>query len=455
MQSQIVAIRQNASNLESASLRPRSENKVRLLLIGGFILIIALLTLDGFVGFHGVTSVRQSLDTLTRNQLLESSLIDQVEHLQLALNSIETGPQLRRSGNQPQISSAPFPEIERAIGEVFARMPEDSPNRSGWSEVRSVISQLKGDLDQISQTQTGTPTDPTALRQDRERLSLAIGRLIRSSHQQAEITRQKVDEATRWQSIEDRLLLAACLLVACLFLRTATRIYCRMNEQSQELHLVSWQLLEKQESLARRLSRELHDELGQSLTALKTNFSRHAASACVDFRWMQDCTELLKGSIQSAHEISQLLRPTLLDDFGLDCALAWLCERFEDRNQITVQYESDFHNRLEEQAETHIFRIAQEALTNIARHAEASRVRVVLSREGRLARLTISDNGKGMGQRPPDGSVSFGLTGMKARARSLQGEIKIESVPGIGTHIEICFPFRTVSHEEVHSHLVS
>ena len=109
-----------------------------------------------------------------------------------------------------------------------------------------------------------------------------------------------------------------------------------MTVQSEELSQVSWQLLEKQELLAQRLSRELHDELGQSLTALKTNFSRHAAADRVDPSWMQDCNDLLKGSIRSAHEISELLRPTLLDELGLDSALLWLCERFEERNGMKV-----------------------------------------------------------------------------------------------------------------------
>jgi signal transduction histidine kinase len=230
-----------------------------------------------------------------------------------------------------------------------------------------------------------------------------------------------------------------------LFLWTGTRIYYRLSQQSEELNRVSWQLLERQELLAQRLSRELHDELGQSLTALKTNFSRHASAGCADSSWMQDCTELLKGSIRSAHEISQLLRPTLLDDFGLDSALSWLCERFEERNGIKVSYQSDFHWRLDEQAETHIFRIAQEALTNVARHSEATTVDVLFSKQFGIVRLKISDNGVGLKSRPAGSLSAFGLTGMKARARSLEGEMIIESAPGKGVVIEVSFPGKHAS----------
>jgi signal transduction histidine kinase len=208
------------------------------------------------------------------------------------------------------------------------------------------------------------------------------------------------------------------------------------------------QHLEKQESLARRLSRDLHDELGQSLTALKTNFSRHAGSLCVDSSWMADCTELLRDSIRNAHEISQLLHPTVLEDFGLHSALAWLCERFEGRNRMPVTYTADFRERLRPQAETHVFRIAQEALTNVARHAQATAVRVALRREANLLYLEISDNGIGLPLMDSIPKSSFGLTGMKARTRSLRGEMKINSVPGRGTTVRVDFPLVGKADEE-------
>jgi signal transduction histidine kinase len=160
---------------------------------------------------------------------------------------------------------------------------------------------------------------------------------------------------------------------------------------------------------------------------------------------MQDCGDLLKGSIRSAHEISQLLRPTLLDDFGLDSALSWLCERFEERNGIRVRYQSDYHWRLDEQAETHVFRIAQEALTNVSRHAEATMVEVLFSKQCGIVKLKIRDNGVGLKPRPRDTLPSLGLTGMKARARSLEGEMHLESVPGHGVTIEVIFPAKTAS----------
>jgi signal transduction histidine kinase len=143
-----------------------------------------------------------------------------------------------------------------------------------------------------------------------------------------------------------------------------------------------------------------------------------------------------------------LLRPTVLDDFGLDSALAWLCERFEERNNIRVSYLADFEGRLEGQTETHVFRMAQEALTNVARHARATSVRVGLWRDGDVVHLEIADDGIGIASGTRTAGSSFGLTGMKARARSMQGKMEISSTPGKGTTLRVAFPFRNRSDEE-------
>jgi signal transduction histidine kinase len=414
-------------------------------LIAGFIVIIALLGLDGLVGFFGATSVRASLASLTRQQAVSLAFIDALQRAQSAVSVIQYRlPTVSSAAERAELKDA-LARAESRLGELFARVPPDASDTQIWHELESASTSLTAHLSQALALPPGKKLDVVKLLDERERLTLATQRLMRSSHERIDATRLQIEDITWRQSIEDRVLLAACLLVASLFLVTSTRIYYRMSEQSEELNRVSWQLLERQELLAQRLSRELHDELGQSLTALKTNFSRHASSGCVDLSWMRDCTELLKGSIRSAHEISQLLRPTLLDDFGLDSALSWLCERFEERNGIQVRYQSDFHWRLEEQEETHVFRIAQEALTNVARHAKATAVDVFFSKRYGIVRLKISDNGVGLKSRSSGALPSFGLTGMKARARSLEGEMHIESSPGQGVAIEVVFPAKHAS----------
>jgi two-component system sensor histidine kinase UhpB len=418
-----------------------SDAKAQVLrrLFAGFAVIIALLGFDAFVGFFGAQTVRDSLSSLVNQQTAMVANMNDLQKAQSDLRSVEYRLLAQPGAAGRAASEDVIAQVESRLAKVFARIRPTDPDIALWRELEATSSALTQQVRRAMLDSSSSKLN-LALLAAHDALSAEAEKLVESSRTRTEAARRHIDEATSRQSIEDRVLLAGCLLVSCLFLATSTRVYYRLSQQSEELNQVSWQLLERQELLAQRLSRDLHDELGQSLTALKTNFSRHAAAGCVDPSWMQDCTDLLKGSIRSAHEISQLLRPTLLDDFGLDSALSWLCEKLEERNGIRVNYHSDYHWRLDEQAETHVFRIAQEALTNVARHSEASGVEVFFSRQHGVVRLKISDNGVGLKPRPKGALPSFGLTGMKARVRSLDGEMRINSAPGQGVLIEVSFP---------------
>ncbi len=413
--------------------------------IGGFVLIIALLGLDAYVGFHGAAAIRQELTASDESQSANAALINEALQAQQTLSALQS----RLSGSFDDTgrarSKAAVETIKQSLRQIFARTSPDGPDAAAWRDTENTSRALTMEMGRVLDLPAGSPQDLTHVQNAYNQFASATANLVQASHAWSGAARRQIYATTSHESVEDRLLLSGCLIVVCMFLWIAARTHGLLKEQAEELGRVSWQLLEKQELLARRLSHELHDELGQSLTALKTNFSRHASSSCVDLSWMEDCTQLLKDSIRNAHEISQLLRPTVLDDFGLDSAVAWLCERFEERNGIKVRYLADFHDRLEEQTETHVFRIAQEALTNIARHAGASFVRVTLRRETGRVSLEVSDNGVGIPSPKEMLRSSFGLTGMKARARSLQGEMQITSAPGRGTTILVTFPLRDTS----------
>jgi len=138
-------------------------------------------------------------------------------------------------------------------------------------------------------------------------------------------------------------------------------------------------------------------------------------------------------------ELSQLLRPTILDDFGLDASIRSVADRFNQRTGIEVDFRSEFQGRLAEETETHLFRIVQEALTNVARHSGATRVRIHLRPEGDRLCLSFADNGRGI--QPSDGVANgFGMTGMRARARSADGGMSVRSKPGEGLRIEVWVP---------------
>jgi signal transduction histidine kinase len=256
------------------------------------------------------------------------------------------------------------------------------------------------------------------------------------------------------------ILLGACLVLAliCAFLtvRIVLELLRGIERQASELSRVSWHLLENQETTARRFSHELHDELGQSLTAVKANL--HAleldgAGGANQVR-MADCVGLVNEAIRNVRELSQLLHPTILDDFGLEAAIRWLAERFTERTGIAVDYEPEFHGRLGDDTETHLYRICQEALTNVARHSGAGHVRIELREHDDNVELLIADDGKGLPPGAP-GEHGMGLVGMHARARCAGGELIFRSVKGKGLAIEAKVPARGVRNAEKDPHPVS
>jgi signal transduction histidine kinase len=178
---------------------------------------------------------------------------------------------------------------------------------------------------------------------------------------------------------------------------------------------------------------------------VKTNLSALASSNGTENPRLADCLHLVDEAIGNVRQMSQLLRPTILDDFGLEAGLRWLAEGFSTRTGIEVHVESTYSGRLPDDTETHLFRIAQEALTNIARHAAARRVEVKLDGKTNEICLSIQDDGRGLGTTPPDGRRGLGMIGMRARARSTGGDVHVRSRAGEGVLIEVRVPLR---HEE-------
>lgn len=226
---------------------------------------------------------------------------------------------------------------------------------------------------------------------------------------------------------------------------TTRRAFRRLEWQAEELDKVSWQMLQDQEVVARRFSHEMHDELGQSLTGLRSMLKRMDGADFVDHR--AECVEILEGALTGVRELSQLLRPVILDDFGLDAGLRWLTERFSERTQIVTEYWSYCPKRLDDEQETQLFRIAQEALTNVARHSGATEVIIRLDSSGDRVLLRIEDNGRGMPEEAQK-KASLGLVGMRARARHVGGEFKTMNRKQGGLRVEVQAPAKYAEMKE-------
>ena len=152
-----------------------------------------------------------------------------------------------------------------------------------------------------------------------------------------------------------------------------------------------------------------------------------------------DCVHLLDEAIGNVRELSQLLRPVILDDFGLSAGLRWLAERFTVRTRIEVDCVCEVEERLADEIETHLFRITQEALTNIAKHSHATRAHIRLTEDQERVKLTIEDDGVGLDPSQPK-RPTLGMVGMRARARQMGGELTVSAAKPHGVRIEVWAP---------------
>lgn len=196
-----------------------------------------------------------------------------------------------------------------------------------------------------------------------------------------------------------------------------------------------------QEEERRSIALELHDGLGQVLTAL-INHLQHAPAERSDDD-DQRAIELATTALQEVRRMSRALRPSVLDDLGLEAALRWLARTTGESADLNVTLEWPGEAaELDKQSETLVFRIVQEALTNIVKHAHASRVRMVVSRANGNLRVSVTDNGCGF--QPDDvladGKRGFGARGMRDRAELFGGRLRIDSSPGEGTSVILDLP---------------
>jgi signal transduction histidine kinase len=193
------------------------------------------------------------------------------------------------------------------------------------------------------------------------------------------------------------------------------------------------------------MSREVHDELGQSLTALKMDLFQLDKSLPPENPDLRKRTRsmvaLVDSTIKSVQRIAMELRPPVLDAFGLCEAIAWQAGEYEKRFGITFDLnclQSDL--KIDKDLNTTFFRIFQESITNVVRHAEASKVSVSMSHHKGQLVMEIQDNGKGIRNDQIEGSDSLGLIGIRERVRYWNGEVQFQGAPEKGTLVKIRIP---------------
>ena len=284
--------------------------------------------------------------------------------------------------------------------------------------------------------------------------TLSIADTIASVNQQQLIERDH-RLFDMFASLRDPLLIALAAMFLCglaLAFTTALHIL-RLEGQTmahlqevtaarQELRSLSSRLVETQENERKNISRELHDAVGQSMSAVQ--FELHDLGVAPGpypepLRTRVDrIRELVESSVAMVRNMALLLRPSMLDDLGLEAALEWQAHQISRSTGVRIEITAGvLPDRLPEEHNICIFRVVQEALNNVCRHARASSVAIALLQEDDNLSVSIRDDGRGF---PTPRRAGLGLVGMQERVEGLGGTLAVTSQPGKGTTIEVSLP---------------
>lgn len=434
-------------------MHPRqiTHRNILRVLVAGFSLVILLLLAAATVGVYNIQSLQRNAASLVREQSVTNRLIDELHRQQTTLSDVFS-VMARDPDSLDYIHILQqLDDADRDIDRISAEGAM-TPERDLWARLKQSSVQFSGEARRILEADAPETFAPAELFRDHEAFISVLEKLVEAEYRKVSAAQAQIDQLST-QLLDLTVTFAAvsvllALVFAVITIKMTLDLTRRMEWQSGELSRVSFHMLEDQEATARRFSHELHDELGQELTAMKTNLAALDGGGQINRARLEDCLRLADEAIGNVRQMSQLLHPTILDDFGLEAGLRWLAEGFTARTGIAVDFNSNYSGRLADETETHLFRIAQEALTNVARHSGAKRVEVKLESNQGQVLLAIRDDGSGFSGQT--NGAGMGMIGMRARARSAGGDVDIRSASGGGVLIEVRAPFRN----ETNSHPV-
>jgi len=433
----------------------------RTVLRAGYSAVIAVLVLSTVEAYRIQVSVsrrhleiyrhfvdqEEALSTLRRNLWLAGNHVRDF----FIQNTEEQGVELERQlsileqedANALQVlagvpsHAAIVPELRKSIDEfwqIARRLPESMLHATNEQEMAFLAREVvprRGEL-------------YNALRQ----VTLADQRMLENSDGEFADTRRRAGER-----LLSMLLLSVLLSGLVMFFslrhaenleREADRHVAAVEQAKQELQELSARLLEIEEEGKRRLSRELHDEIGQSLALLQIEISHAQAMLAATPSKLEDrlsrARELAERTVQNIRNISGLLRPALLDDLGLVPALQFQLEDFLRRSGIACEFVEDgVEDHLPDAVKTCAYRVIQEALHNAEKHSGARKVRVTVRQLNECLIAEVEDDGRGFSHHTGR-SGGLGLLGMRERSANAGGSLVIDSSPGHGTRVALRIP---------------
>lgn len=429
------------------------NRRIRLSLNTGYWLAISVIVVNALVTNVNLLRLTEN----NRRVFHTHEVLGELEHMFSELKDAETsvrGYFLSNRAEHLDTYHAALPEIGLSLDRL-RDMTADNPSQA--ARIRSLRRAVNARLGIIrdtllAQKEDGLETALESIRAGRGRRAMEDVRgIIRSTVADEErllVLRSADADATVQRTILGFTITSAlAILLLGLIYYLSQRDFAERKQAAETLQFVSRRLMSAQETERRHLARELHDEVGQALTAVKVNLQRmaHAERTAGEPSPVEESTSLIERILGQVRDLSLDLRPSMLDDLGLVAALRWHVDRQTRRADLTGQVIADPPEiAVNPELETTCFRVVQEALTNVIRHARARHVRVELRRDEAGLHLTVSDDGAGFDvasarQRARQGD-SFGLLGIEERVDLAGGQVQFQSRLGDGTTIRVDFP---------------
>ena len=416
---------------------------------GGLLVCIVAAAVGTLVSSHRVRNTEATARTLFLERL---KALDQIR-AQIYLS----GTYVRDFLLAPEPNTAKSQTVHLAELEQQTRTALDAYGRQLESDERMPFQALRGEIDAywgILDAMVGwSPQERNRLRLSffydelipRRTTMLQIADRITAVNEQG-LTRSEARLAVSANSLERSLMLtfaialAGGLILALLTIGSTLRLERELKQRSANLQELSTLLLRAQENERRSLARELHDEVGQSLSAIlmETEGAEYADDPSAVDEHLASIKSLAEKTVNQVRDLALLLRPSMLDDLGLAPALNWHARETRKRTGRNVMLSTDEAiENLPDEHRTCIYRLVQEAVNNAVRHANARTVDVAVRREHEKVDVTVQDDGVGFDTRIVRG---LGILGMEERVRRLGGRLKISSEPGRGTLVHAALP---------------
>jgi signal transduction histidine kinase len=424
------------------------------LILGLVITLAAVVAYSWYITrqIHGLRELQNNLADRSRKDSL------QLLRIQDDLNSLGLAMRDMLDNDEPYpltAWSAQFERVRSDLDDAFRREEELAVARRTPEQREYLGKSLAQFWDAVGRTfalaQAGKEKEAreqirVTLQARQAALSTAVARLLVENNESEQQAAQQVgeiyDRVQRQVYIFLTAILTAILLTSLYVIRSNRRLFAHLEALSQQRSELAQKLISMQESTLREISRELHDEFGQILTAVGSMLERakkHAPEGSPLRSELREVSEVAQSTLESVRSLSQALHPVMLDESGLESTVEWYLRTLEKQTGIDISYEkSGTPFAVDGSAGVHVYRVLQEALNNVARHSGARQAWVRLRFEPEALGLEVEDHGKGLSNN--GARQGIGLVGMRERAELLEASIQFSQPLEGGTLVRLLVP---------------